>query len=67
MPSTFPDYDRMTMPFRCPNCGEGTQKSVAWLKSHSELQCPGCHTTFPILHREHILGVIEMIRKAGSP
>lgn len=52
--------------FRCPNCGEGTQKSVAWLKDHGELQCPGCHTVFPILHREHILGIIEMVRKAGS-
>jgi transposase-like protein len=41
--SDFVGYHCVELP--CPNCGHGTQKTLAWLKEHTEYVCAECGTT----------------------
>jgi integrase len=42
--------DKDPWPFKCPECGEEFTKEIGWLKTHTEVKCPGVLNTLgPIL------------------
>jgi hypothetical protein len=42
--------DKDPWPIKCPECGEEFTKEIGWLKTHSEVRCPGVlNPTGPIL------------------
>lgn len=41
-------FDSAQIGIPCPSCGKETAKSVAWLKSHKQMTCTACGTTFDI-------------------
>lgn len=40
--------DTQSVDIPCPQCGEKTAKTVAWLKTETEFACDGCGATVSV-------------------
>lgn len=41
-------FDDAKIDVPCPSCGKETSKTISWLKSHKEITCGRCNTTFEV-------------------
>ena len=53
--------DDKLWPIKCPACGEEFTKTVGWLKTHSEVKCPGngCPNTITLSAEEFNLRLAQ--------
>lgn len=35
-------FDKAEIAIPCPQCGHESKKTIGWMKSHENMQCPGC-------------------------
>jgi transcription elongation factor Elf1 len=60
MPKSAAPDDRQIMTIRCPHCGSESHKTIAWIRSHADLQCAACGEKFR-LHRTKIRKALDAI------
>jgi hypothetical protein len=47
----------------CPKCRRRTKKTVAWVRAHTQLVCPGCSTKITLKTDELERGIRELERQ----
>ena len=62
MPRT--PFDRERIDITCSDCGHKTPKSIAWLRNHAKLACPGCGAAIAIEAKQGLRELDKATRTA---
>ena len=52
-------FDDATIDIPCSNCDHQVPKTIAWLKTNSELLCPGCGSHIVLENVEELIGALD--------
>jgi hypothetical protein len=56
-------FDDATISIPCPSCGEQTEQTIGWLKTHDHLACPACQKIIT-LEKEELLSGLKRAEKS---
>lgn len=56
-------FDDAAISIPCPGCGEKTEKTIGWLKTHNHFACPACQKIIT-LEKEKLLSGLKSAEKS---
>lgn len=56
-------FDKGEIPISCPQCRKKVTKTIAWIKTHSELTCAGCGDVIH-LKKDELLAGLKKVEKS---